>query len=135
MNRARFCFGVILGIGSAVVAWSQIAVSHPIFMSLSASGLVPPIVAGIIGGFVAALFAPHHKFLFASVLGCSFAGAILLYMVTHRFPLAGRNPFVWYWPAWLAPAFIAGGYLSRRLWCVAQPTVQLDGPASGGPAS
>lgn len=134
MIFARFSLGALLGIGSAAFAWAQISGIHPIFQSLSPSGLVPPIAAGIVGGFIAGLLAPHHKFLFASVLGCTFAGAIVLYMVMYRFPLGGRNPLFWYWPAWLAPAFIVGGYLSRRFWCVAQPTVQRDVPASGGSA-
>ena len=119
MNAIRFSAGVILSVASSVVVWAAVVNVHPIFTRLSASGLVPVIAGGVVGGFVAGLFAPNRKVFFSACVGFSFAGLLLGVMLWGNIQLGQRNPFYWFWPAWLAPAFLIGGFLSRRLWRVA----------------
>ena len=82
---------------------------------MSFSGLAPMIISGAMGGALAAVVAPKYKVAIASILGLTLGGGLLATMVfSGQFPLLGRNPLLWYWPAWLIPAFLLGGVLGKR---------------------
>jgi hypothetical protein len=85
-------------------------------MQLAPSGILPSVAAGVLGGFVAGLFAPRHKVIFAASVGLSLTVALLGSMAARRMYADGRNPFIWYWPAYFVLSFILGGFLSRKLW-------------------
>lgn len=117
MSAIRYSTGFFLALVGSFLVWGAIASAHPIFSQLAPSGLVPPFAAGIVGGFVAGLFAPQHKLAFSACVGVFLAGALLgLMALTGHFQLGQRNPLFWFWPAWLVPSFIIGGVLSRGLW-------------------
>jgi len=116
MNALRFFVGAIGGIACAVAVWMLVAPIHPIFGQLALIGLVVPIIAGIGGGFVSGLVAPHHKVGFAVITGIALTTVLLAFMLRHGPSHLERNPLLWYWPIWLVPAFAIGGVLSRGLW-------------------
>jgi hypothetical protein len=111
-TKSRYARAPVLATAISVAAWIAIASIHPIFTRLALSGLVPVIVAGCAGGFVAALVVPRHKVMIASIIGASLALILI-----SRFPNRGtRELWLWYWPLWLAPTYAIGGVLGRRLW-------------------
>lgn len=84
------------------------------FIGMSILGLLPVISAGIVGGLVTYIIAPSQKFQFAVAIGSIMGGVLLFVMFSGgRYPLNGRNPFFWYWPAWLIPCFVIGGLLGK----------------------
>ena len=112
----RYVGGLLFGLGCCVAVWFAIAFSHPVFGQVALSGLVPAVAAGVVGGLVAGVFAPRHKVAFSTFIGLVLAGVLLGYMAMRNMEPGLRNPLLWYWPAYLAPSFILGGILSRRLW-------------------
>lgn len=112
----RYFAGFVAGLAGTVASWGWIATAHPIFAQLAPSGLIPPVVAGVVGGFLAGFFAPRHKILFAYLIGAVLTAALLGLMAVYQMDAFGRNPFLWYWPAYLAPSFLLGGVLSRGMW-------------------
>ena len=125
MATLRYTVAAIAGLGLAVLVWGQVAVTHQIFTTVSWAGLIPGWLAGIIGGFAAAVISPRHKWLVAILLGVA-ACAVLLYWIGSRELWAGsRNPLQWYWPAWLPLAFALGGFLGRGVW-VMPPNKSLE---------
>jgi hypothetical protein len=116
MNAIRFLGGAIGGIACAVGIWMLVVPIHPIFGQLSLSGLAVPIIAGVGGGFVSGVAAPHHKIRFAVITGVALTALLLAFMLRHGPSHLERNPLLWYWPIWLVPAFAIGGFLSRRFW-------------------
>jgi hypothetical protein len=124
MAVPRYIGALVLGIATAFGAWVLIAGSHPIFSVLSLAGLVPWIVAGMLGGFVAGLVAPQRKIVFASVVGIILAAVLLKFLLRHGLSHGNRNPWLWYAPIWLVPAFTIGGALSRRLWLSPNKSVE-----------
>jgi hypothetical protein len=116
MVAIRFPFGALLAIIAALSVWCGLAAIHPIFTVFAASGLIPAVLAGLIGGFIAGLFAPSHKVAFSTFLGIALVGVLLVFMVLFHYEPAGRNLILWYWPLWLVPCFAVGGFLSRKLW-------------------
>ncbi|HUX89798.1 MAG TPA: hypothetical protein VMV48_03815 [Gallionellaceae bacterium] len=121
-NKMRFWLACPLGIAAGVFVWSQVSVLHPIFFQLTLAGMIPPIVAGISGGFVTGLISPRRKIYVASFAGCIVATVLLGFLLRHGFSHYGHNPFMWYWPAYLPVLFAIGGFFTRRLW--AQPVVR-----------
>lgn len=115
-NTVRFWLAIPLGIWVGVFVWGQISVLHPIFFQLSLAGMIPPIVAGISGGFVSGLVSPYRKISIACFAGCLAAAALLSFQLRHGFSHYGRNPLLWYWPAYLPVLFSLGGFLARRFW-------------------
>jgi hypothetical protein len=111
----RFWLAPLVGICICVGVWLMVVNIDPIFWQLGPSGLVAAILAGTLGGFASALVAPNRKVLVASVVGLflTIALSVLLFRHGHREP---RNSWIWYWPAWLVPSFVLGGYLGRRYW-------------------
>ena len=116
MVAIRYIGGAVLGLGASFGVWLAIALAHPIFRQLALSGLVPGIAAGVVGGLVAGALAPGHKVAFSAVVGFMLAGALLGGMVVAHMHPVQRNPFLWYWPAYLLPSFVVGGILSRGVW-------------------
>jgi hypothetical protein len=112
----RYLSAYVLGIAVAIGVVMLVAPAHPIFRTVAPSGLVPVILAGVLGGFVSGLLAPRHKMLTASLAGAIPTTVAMLFLLRHGFSHDGKNPFLWYWPAWLLPCFVVGGYLSRRYW-------------------
>jgi hypothetical protein len=128
MKRAlRFSLGIGGGIAAAVVIWANVSSLHPIFGQLAMSGLVPGVLAGVIGGFVSAVLAPSHKIKIALSCGSLLAALLLAFVLRHGPSHLGRNAFLWYWPAYVPLYFALGGYLGRRLWLDAQPVAAADG--------
>lgn len=126
----RFSLSIVGGTIAAVLIWANVAALHPIFSQLSMSGVVPGVLAGVIGGFVSAVLAPSHKVQVA--LGCGSLLAVLLlgFLLRHGPSHLGRNPFIWYRPAYIPFCFALGGYLGRQLWLDAQPFAVADGVAA-----
>ena len=112
---ARFWLSPFMGVGVSVAVWLFVGSIHPIFWQLSASGLVPAILAGILGGLTAALVAPNRKVLVSFLVGLFLTVALLLLFFHHE-PGWSRNLWFWYWPIWLLPSYVLGGYLGRRYW-------------------
>jgi hypothetical protein len=115
MTGVRYSLAPFIGIAVSVVTWMIVTSIHPIFSQLSPSGLVPVIVGGIVGGLSSAIVTPKNKVLVAFLVGLSLSVALLLVLFRHdvsRF----RNPLVWYWPIWLIPSYVVGGFLGRRYW-------------------
>jgi hypothetical protein len=106
-----------MGIAVSVAVWLFVDSIHPIFGRLAASGLVPAIVAGVFGGFTSALIAPKRKVRVAFLVGAFLMATLLLLFYRHE-PTWSRNIWFWWWPIWLLPAFVLGGYLGRRYWQV-----------------
>ena len=112
----RYILAVILGIGISVLSWQYISTIHPIFIKLQASGLVAPVFSSILGGFVVAVLSPNYKIRMSALIGSILSVPILFYLLHNGFSHLGRNPFFWYWPAYVIPSFIVGGFLGRGLW-------------------
>jgi uncharacterized membrane protein YeaQ/YmgE (transglycosylase-associated protein family) len=128
MKRAlRFPLSIGGGIAAAVLIWANVSAQHPIFAQLAMSGFVPEVLAGVVGGFVSAVLAPSHKIRVALGCGSLLAALLLAFLLRHGPSHLGRNPFLWYWPAYLPAYFALGGYLGRRLWLDAQPVAAADG--------
>ena len=129
MVLARYISSIVLGIASAIATWALVLDTHPMFVSVSFAGLVPGIVAGLVGGFVAGWLAPRRKLIVPMLLGF-LSAAFLLGSIFSRGSIRGdHNPFLWYWPMWLLPAFAIGGYLSRNLWL--PPNTSLERTREG----
>ena len=110
----RFLVSAIAGPAVAFLVWLGFTSFGRPFIGMSVLGLVPVVSAGIVGGAVSALTAPSHKLQFAIVIGVIMGGILLFIMFSGgRYPLNGRNPFFWYWPAWLIPCFVVGGMLGK----------------------
>ena len=112
----RYAAGVAVGLVAAVFTWFAIASTHPIFSQVSLSGLVPSLASGVVGGAITGLFAPRRKLMFAGVVGSALTAALLAAMHTRGWYAGNRNPFLWYWPAYVLPSFLLGAALTRRLW-------------------
>jgi len=78
--------------------------------------LVPTIIAGILGGVVAAVIFPKRKAVSACLVGILLAGCILFLLFRHSLGHGRHNPWLWYWPIWLVPTYAIGGFLGRRYW-------------------
>ncbi len=108
----RFIFAFTLSLSVAIGIWLFIPTIHPIFSQLTLCGLIPSIVAGLFGGFIAAFYSPKNKFIFSCGLGVFLA--IILLSTTNLFSnklSVGRNPLLWYWPLWCPVSFTIGGFL------------------------
>ena len=116
MAAIRFPLGAFFAITVAFGVWYVITAIHPIFTVLAISGLIPTVLAGLIGGFIAALFAPSNKVAFSAFLGFAIAGTLLVLMILFHYQPASRNLLLWYWPLWLVPCFAVGGFLARKPW-------------------
>jgi hypothetical protein len=116
-RKARFCLSPFIGIGVSVTAWVFVTSIHPIFGQFSASGLVPAVVAGVLGGLASALLAPNRKVLVSFLVGLFLTSALLLLFYRHE-PRWSRDLWFWWWPIWLLPSYVLGGYLGRRYWQV-----------------
>jgi hypothetical protein len=115
MNTVRFLGGALLGVGSAIgVFMLLVSIDLPLWR-VAGTVLVPAIVAGVIGGFISGLVAPHHKVLLSTTVGIAISTVMLAFLLRNGLSHSGRNPFFWYWPAWVAPSFLVGGILSRRM--------------------
>ena len=115
-SSIRYTVGTVVGLAAAVVTWLAVASAHPIFSQLSPSGLVPSLVAGLVGGAITSLFAPRQKLMFAGLVGLAVAVALLAVLLTRGWYTGSRNPFLWYWPAYVLPTFLAGAVLTHRHW-------------------
>lgn len=113
MMRVRYFAAVLIGVGVAVSCWFLIATAHPIFHGYQPSALIPPVLAGLLGGMAAALLAPRHKVVIAVLCGVLIAGPFLGWLLRNGFSHFGRDPVYWYWPVWLIPAFALGGFMMR----------------------
>jgi Mn2+/Fe2+ NRAMP family transporter len=111
----RYWLAPIVGASISVGAWFFIVSIHPIFATMSITGLIPTLVAGILGGFACSVVFPKFKVLSSFLVG--FALALILFFLIFRQVMGpSRNPLLWYWPAWVIPSYVAGGYLGRRHW-------------------
>jgi len=114
MRAARFWLSPVIGISVCVAVWVIVVDIHPIFSRMAASGLVPVFVAGILGGLTVAVISPTRKVLVSFLAGLFLTVALLL-LFSRQGP-GPRNPWFWYWPIWLVPSYVIGGYLGRRYW-------------------
>jgi hypothetical protein len=117
LRTARFCLSPFVGIVVSVTTWMFVTSIHPIFGQFSASGLVPAVVAGVLGGFISALLAPNYKVLMSLLVGLFLTTTLLLVFYRHEPPWS-RNLWFWWWPIWVVPSYVSGGYLGRRYWLV-----------------
>ncbi|WP_156879045.1 hypothetical protein [Oceanobacter kriegii] len=115
-TKLRYILAWVLGISISFFAWYQIALAHPIFTQLGASGLVAPIAASLLGGFVVSVVSPSHKISMSVAVGFVVALPMLLFLLRNGFSHLGRNPFFWYWPVYVIPFFSIGGFLGRGIW-------------------
>jgi hypothetical protein len=113
MVATRYIGAVVLGIGSSIAAWLAVSNTLPIFSAFAPSGLVPTIVAGVLGGFICGAVAPRHKMALAAIVGLALAASLICIMVLTHMNALNRNPLLWYWPVYLLPTFAVGGILSR----------------------
>ncbi len=71
--------------------------------------------AGVLGGITCALIAPTYKIAIASGTGFLF-GAFLLaafYIFGNSRLPPDVNPLYWYWPIWLFPSYVFGGFIGN----------------------
>ncbi|WP_444905574.1 hypothetical protein ACJJIR_12385 [Microbulbifer sp. SSSA008] len=115
-HKLRYILAFTLGSALAVILWFSIATSHPIFMQLKVSGLIPPVIASLVAGAVTSAILPSKKVSLTFLLGCLVALPMLLFLLWHGFSHLGRNPLLWYWPIYVPPAFLLGGLLTRGVW-------------------
>ena len=120
----RFVAAAIASVWIAFVVWQSVGSAHPIFRSLAPSGLVSWALSGIVGGLVAALIAPRRKLMFAFLTGCTFALVLLTLMPSAH----GRNPWLWYAPAYLPFFYFLGGLLGRHYWHEPVPLAHREHP-------
>ena len=115
MTYLRYILGASMSIGAAILVWIALVSVHPIFWILGPSGLIAPIVAGICGGFIAGALSSSRKILFATIIGMLLATPLLAFMLRHGWSHSELRPFAfWYWPAWLIPSYLIGGYVSQH---------------------
>lgn len=114
--KLRYVLAVILGISVSVTVWLQIASAHPIFAQLQLSGLIAPVAASILGGFIVSVVSPKHKIRLSALVGFVVTLPMLVFMLNDGFSHFGRNPFIWYWPVYIVPFFCVGGFLGRNIW-------------------
>lgn len=116
MNSAlRFSLSMAVGIAVAILIWDFLISLHPIFSQRALSGLIPSVLAGVIGGIVTSILAPSHKIKVALGCGSLIAIVLLLFMLKHGPKHFEQNPFLWYWPVYLPLCFsMGGGYLGRQ---------------------
>jgi hypothetical protein len=116
-RSTRFWLSPLAGVAVSVALWISVESIHPIFSRFAASGLVPAIIAGTFGGFSSALVAPNRKILISFLVGVFLTGTLLLLFYRHE-PAWSRHLWFYWWPIWLIPSFVLGGYLGRRHWQV-----------------
>jgi hypothetical protein len=110
----RYVLAFALGDGVAVAAWFLVGSIHPRFWLMGPATVILGIVAGIAGGFSAGLVAPRRKVLISFLVGMVLAFVLLALYPIFGFHLGPRNPLLWYWPIWLIPGFVFGGFLSNK---------------------
>mgnify|MGYP003565238397 CR=1 FL=1 len=116
MQKIRFILSPLAAVAGAAFFWVALVKSIPGAGSMSFVGLVPTLGAGLVGGVLAAVIAPQHKLPIAICLGFIVGGGLVgIIFLSGRFPLLGRNPLFWYWPAWLIPSFSIGGLIGSLL--------------------
>lgn len=112
----RYLLAPVLGIGTSVIVWMYLADLHPIFRQLGATGLIPPFIAGLIGGAVVTAVAPGNKLVVAILVGLLLGALLLASQLRHGVSHGARSIWLWYWPVWLPVCFGIGGALFRRVW-------------------
>jgi len=106
----RDIIAFMLGIVTATSIWFAILYSG-YSPKLQATGLLHPIMSGLLGGFVATLVNPRNPIFLATLAGVFVAIPLLAFLLRHGFSHDSRNPLLWYWPIYLVPAFAGGGLL------------------------
>jgi hypothetical protein len=114
-RSVRFWVAPFGGIGISVAVWLVAVSIHPIFWQFGASGLVPAIVSGTLGGLTSSVIAPSRKVLISFLVGLLLTAGLLFLLFGHE-PGWSRNLWFWWWPIWLLPSYVLGGYLGRRYW-------------------
>ena len=113
-DKLRYISAVALGASLMAVLEIQLSAIHPIFWQLGESGLIAPILSGVIGGVFAGLIVPNRRVLVAATAGAVLTIPLMLFLLRNGFSHYDRTPVLWYWPIWLTPAAAVGGFLVRK---------------------
>ena len=116
LRTLRFFLAAVFSAVVSFLVWAAVGEAHPIFIQLAPSGLLPVLVAGLLGGFTCGLIAPQRKPMFSAFVGICLSAVPLWLIASNDFPLGLRNPAIWYWPVWLIPTYAVGGFMSRHYW-------------------
>ena len=100
----------MLGIVTAISIWFAIFYSG-YTPKLQATGLLHPVMSGLLGGVVATLVNPRNPIFLATLAGVFVSVPLLAFLLRHGLSHDSHNPLLWYWPIYLAPAFAGGALL------------------------
>ncbi|HEX5360913.1 MAG TPA: hypothetical protein VFW49_07485 [Fluviicoccus sp.] len=109
----RFVTGGVLGLAAALLAWSFISNMHSVFGSPTSTGLIPPFIGGVVGGFISSAIAPCRKVLFAAAMG--FLAAAILAVHLWQDSWRGSMPYFWCFPLSFLATFPLGSLLGRNI--------------------
>lgn len=93
--------------------WFLLTQTNIAFMQLNLISLIPPIIAGLVGGAVSAVIAPSHKKTISIIAALLAILPMIFLLFQNGFSHFGRNPFLWYWPFYLPLFSIIGAALTE----------------------
>jgi len=104
---------LIVGGTTMFAIWFVGITIFPIFKKVSLTGLMLPIAAGLVGGILTALIAPKYKIMTA-ILSAIVLTSPMLYQFLHmgfsHIESRNRNPFLWYWAAYVPISAMVGAF-------------------------
>ena len=116
-KNQRYLYPIALIVGGAAMfsIWFVGVGAFPILRKLALTGLILPIAAGLVGGFLAALIAPKYTVIIAIVAAIIVTSPMLYHLFHRGFSHLGRNPFFWYWPFYVPFSAIFGALIAVKL--------------------
>lgn len=115
MTVLRYMIGPMLGIYAAFT-FAELSLNlWPDAGTATILGVLWIVAAGTFGGLICALIAPAHKIAIASGTGFVFGTIILTawYLFGQGLPPPNTNPLLWFWPVWLLPSYVFGGFIGN----------------------
>ncbi len=114
--KQQMLLACLLGVSTSLSVWVGLFALDLMFTRQMPWIVVAPSIAGLAGGFLAALFSPVHQVRVSAIAGMVICLTFFIFLFPHNFIHMSKNPFIWYWPFYLIPSHVVGGLIGRSIY-------------------
>jgi len=111
----KYLYALVVSVLVIFFVWFLLTSFSITLRRVSLIGLIPPIVAGFLGGALSAIIAPSHKITVAVVAAIIVISPMLYFLLKNGFSHFSQNPILWYWPIYVPLASVFGAILTPKL--------------------